>query len=157
MEYCSVVAEWRNASYGNRDGTRDDLTKWSRSERERQIPNDIISMWNIKYDANHHIYKTKTDRLTENRPVVAKEVRGREGKEWGLGISRGKLLHMNGETAKSCYRELRSISCTNHNGKDMKRNIYVCVYIYDTTKYLSFIYVYKTESPCCTEEIGTTL
>ena len=59
---------------------------------------------------------------------------------------------------------------TNHNGKDMKTNIHVCVcvcvciYIYDTiylskTKYLSFIYIYIyiAESPCCTEEIDTTL
>lgn len=34
-----------NAS--NMDATRDDCTKWSQSERGRQIPYDI--MWNLKY------------------------------------------------------------------------------------------------------------
>ena len=36
--------------------TRDDHTKWSKSERERQIPSDITYMWNLKYNTNepHH-------------------------------------------------------------------------------------------------------
>ena len=42
------------------DGPRDYHTKWSESERERQVPHDIIYMWNLKYDTNQHIYKTKT-------------------------------------------------------------------------------------------------
>ena len=29
--------EWNNAIYSNMDATRDDHTKWSKSERERQI------------------------------------------------------------------------------------------------------------------------
>ena len=32
------------------------LTKIS----QRQIPYDIIYMWNLKYDTNEHIYKTNT-------------------------------------------------------------------------------------------------
>ena len=39
-------------------------TKWNKSERERQIPNDIIYMWKLKYDTNELIYETKTDSLT---------------------------------------------------------------------------------------------
>ena len=37
--------------------TRDDHTKWSKSERERQIPSDITYMWNLKYNTNepHHV------------------------------------------------------------------------------------------------------
>ena len=31
----------------NMDGPRDDHTKWSKSERERQIPYDITYMWNL--------------------------------------------------------------------------------------------------------------
>ena len=46
------------------DGPRDDYTKWSKSERERQIPYDITFMWNLKYDANDLIYKTETDLQT---------------------------------------------------------------------------------------------
>ena len=30
-----------------------------KSDRERQIPHDIIYMWNLKYNTNEHIYKTK--------------------------------------------------------------------------------------------------
>ena len=32
------------------DGTRDYYTKWSKPERERQIPYDISYMWNLKYE-----------------------------------------------------------------------------------------------------------
>ena len=38
--------------------TRDYHTKWSKSERERQIPYDITYMWNLKYDRNEPIYET---------------------------------------------------------------------------------------------------
>ena len=41
------------------DEPRDDHAKWSRSERERQIPYDITYMWNLKYDTNERIYETK--------------------------------------------------------------------------------------------------
>ena len=44
------------------DGPRDYLTKWSKSEKkERQISNDIASMWNLKYNSNELIYETETD------------------------------------------------------------------------------------------------
>ena len=43
------------------DGPRDYHTEWSKSERERQIPYDIIYMWNLKCDTNELIYKTQTD------------------------------------------------------------------------------------------------
>ena len=43
------------------DATRDYHTKWSKSERERQIPYDISYMWNLKYDTNEPIYETETD------------------------------------------------------------------------------------------------
>ena len=47
------------------DGPRDCHTKRSKSESERQIPYDINYMWNLKYDTNEHIYKTKTDSQIE--------------------------------------------------------------------------------------------
>ena len=49
--------EWNNAICSNMDGPRDKYTKWSKSERERQIPYDITYMWNLKYDANELIYE----------------------------------------------------------------------------------------------------
>ena len=45
------------------DGPRDDQTKWSQSDRERQISYDITYTWNLtlKSDTNELIYKTETD------------------------------------------------------------------------------------------------
>ena len=42
--------EWNNAICSNMDGTKDDHTKWSKSERGRQIPYNIIYMQNLKYN-----------------------------------------------------------------------------------------------------------
>ena len=43
----------------NMDGPRDYHTKWSKSEREKQIPYAITYMWNLKYDTNNNKYVTK--------------------------------------------------------------------------------------------------
>ena len=41
-----------NAICSNMDTTRDYHTKWSKTERKRQIPYDITYIWNLKYDTN---------------------------------------------------------------------------------------------------------
>ena len=65
MEYYSAIKkEWDNAICSNMDGPRDYHTKWSKSERERQIPYDITYMWNLKYDTNELIYETEIDSQT---------------------------------------------------------------------------------------------
>ena len=46
----------------NMDGPRDYHTKWSKSERERQIPYDITYMWNLKYDTNELMKQKQTHR-----------------------------------------------------------------------------------------------
>ena len=56
--------EWNNAICSHMDGPRDYHTKWSKSERERQIPCDITHMWNLKYDTSESIYKTETQSWT---------------------------------------------------------------------------------------------
>ena len=56
--------EWNNAIRSNIGANRDYHAKWSKSERERQIPYDITSMWNLKYDTNEPIYETETDSQT---------------------------------------------------------------------------------------------
>ena len=76
--------EWNNAICSNMDGPRDYHTKWSKSERERQIPYDTTYMWNLKYDTNELIYETETDSDIEDRRVVAKGEDG-WGRE-GLGV-----------------------------------------------------------------------
>ena len=53
--------EWYNAICSNMDGPRDYHTKWSKSERDRQISYDITYMWNLKYDTNELIYMKETD------------------------------------------------------------------------------------------------
>ena len=53
--------ELNNAICSNMDETRDYRTKWSKSERERQMPYNITHMWNLKYDTNEPIYETETD------------------------------------------------------------------------------------------------
>ena len=40
------------------DGPTDSYTKWSKSDRERQISYNTIYMWNLN-NANEHIYKTE--------------------------------------------------------------------------------------------------
>ena len=50
--------EWNDAICSNKDGSIDDHTKWSKSERERQIPYDINYMCNLKYDTSEFIYET---------------------------------------------------------------------------------------------------
>ena len=57
--------EWNFAICSNMDATRDYYTKWSKSERERQIPYDITYMWNLKYGTNEPIYKAEIHRDRE--------------------------------------------------------------------------------------------
>ena len=47
------------------EATRDSHAKRSQSERERQIPYNITSMWHLKYGTNEPIYKTQTPRQRE--------------------------------------------------------------------------------------------
>ena len=68
--------EWNNAICSNMDATRDYHTKWSKPERERQIPYDITYMWNLKYDTNEPICETETESWTQRT-------------HWGLPKGRG--------------------------------------------------------------------
>ena len=64
--------------------TRDSHTKFSKSERERQMPYDITYMWNLKYGKNEPIYKTETD--LQRLRIDLWLPRERE-REWdGLGV-----------------------------------------------------------------------
>ena len=56
--------EQNNAICSNMGGPRDYHTKWSKSDRERQIPYDITYMCNLKYDTNELIYQTETESQT---------------------------------------------------------------------------------------------
>ena len=56
--------ERNDAICSNMDGTRDYQTKGTKSEKQRQIPNDIAYMWALKYNTNEPIYETETDSQT---------------------------------------------------------------------------------------------
>ena len=56
--------EQKNVICSNMDATKDSHTKWSKSERERQMPYGIIYMWNLKYGQNYSNYKTETNSQT---------------------------------------------------------------------------------------------
>ena len=53
-----------NVICSNMDATRDSHTKWSKSEKERQIPYAITNMWNLKYGTKKSIFKTEIDSQT---------------------------------------------------------------------------------------------
>ena len=77
--------EWKNAICSNMDATRDYHTKWSKSERERQISYDITYMWYLKYGTNEPIYKTETE--SRHREQTCGYQGAGEGRERdGLGV-----------------------------------------------------------------------
>ena len=83
VEYHSVIKkEWNNAICSNMDGPRDYHTKWSKSDRERQISYDIIYMRNLKKIQYKWTHLQNRNRLTdiENKPMVTKGEKG-----WGEG------------------------------------------------------------------------
>ena len=67
ISVCIYKKEWNNAICSNMDETRDYHTKWSKSDREIQIPYDIPYMWNRKYDTSEVIYETETDSQTQKK------------------------------------------------------------------------------------------
>ena len=57
---CSLAGEWINM-----DGTRDSHTKRSKLERERQIPYDIIYIWNLIHGTNEPFHRKENHGLAE--------------------------------------------------------------------------------------------
>ena len=65
----------------NMDGTKDSNTKGSKPEGKRQIPYDIIYLWNLKYGTNDLIYKTEADHGQGEQTCGSQW--GRRGREVG--------------------------------------------------------------------------
>ena len=76
------------------DGPRDYHTKWSESDRERQISYDITYMWNLKKWYKWS-YLQNRNGLTdiENKLMVTKGERG-GGINWEFGINIYTLLYI---------------------------------------------------------------
>ena len=64
------------------DGTKDSHTKSSKSESERQIPYDIIYIWNLIYSTNETFHRKENHGLGEQTCGCKG---GRESKGDGLG------------------------------------------------------------------------
>ena len=59
----AIRKEQNNAICSNMDRTKDYHTKWSKSDRKRQISYDIAYRWNLIFfnDTNELIYKTERE------------------------------------------------------------------------------------------------
>ena len=136
--------EGNNAICSNMDATRDYHTKWSKSERERQIPYDIT--YNVESKIWHKwTYLQNRNRLIdrENRLVVAKGEEVGRGMEWEAGVSRCKLLcieWINNKVLLCRTENFIQYPMINRNGREYKRRMYTPI----------------TESLCCTAVINTT-
>ena len=83
--------EWNNAICSNMDELRDYYSKWSKSDRERQIPYDITYMWNLKYDANELVYKPGRNSQTLKTNLGLPKGKDLGGINEEFAISRHKL------------------------------------------------------------------
>ena len=85
--------EQNNTICSNMDGTRDSHTKWSKSERERQIPYDITCIYNLIYGTNEPFHRKETHRL-EEQTCGCQVGEERSGMDRESGVNRCKLLHL---------------------------------------------------------------
>ena len=123
VEYCSAIKKNDIMLCSNMAATRDYHTKWSKSERERQI-SYITYMWNLKIK-HKWTYLWDRNRLTdiEKRLVVAKG-EGWGGKDWEFGISSCKLLYtgwINNKVLLHSTGNYIQYSVTNHNRKEYEK------------------------------------
>ena len=82
--------EQDNAMFSNMDGTRDSRTKWSKSERQRQIY-DITSIWNLIYGTNES-FQRKENHGPGEQICGCQGGKRRSGMHREFGINRCKLL-----------------------------------------------------------------
>ena len=81
--------EKMNAICSNMDRTRDTHTKWSQSERERQIPYDSIYIWNLIHGVNKPTHRKETHGLGEQTCGCQGGGSGMEGES---GVKRCKTI-----------------------------------------------------------------
>ena len=95
------------------------------SEGERQIPYDVICVWNLKYGTSDPIFKTETD--IENRLVVAKGRGWRRDGVGGCGWQMQTTVHGGDKQGPTVsHRELYSMFCDKTiTEKNIKRRVYV--------------------------------
>ena len=85
--------EQNNAILQQHGWTRDSHTKWSKSEREEQIPYDITYMWNLKYGTNERFHRKENHGHGEQTcGFQGGGERGGSGMDLEFGVNRCKLL-----------------------------------------------------------------
>ena len=93
MEYYSAIKkEQNNVICSNMGGPRD-YTKWSKSDRERQILYDITYMWNLKNSPSKLIYKMKQTHRHRKQTYGYQRGKG-GGINWEYGINRYTLPYI---------------------------------------------------------------
>ena len=77
------------------DRARDYHTKWSKPERERQIPYDITYIWNLKYDTNLSTKQKQSHRHREQtcRCQEGEGEGGEEGRTGNLGLAEVTIIY----------------------------------------------------------------
>ena len=86
MEYYSAIKKQNNTICSNIDATRDSRTKWTKSERERQIPHDVTYLESNTWHKRTYLQKRNKLKDMENRLVVAKEEGEGVGRTGSLGL-----------------------------------------------------------------------
>ena len=124
---CPQKKEWNNVICSNMDGLRDYHTKWSKSEREIQMPYDITYTWNRKYDTNELIYKTVTHRQRTSFWLIGDG--GGGGLDWELGTNRCTCIYRTDRQGPTVeHRELYSISCAKPLWKTVWKRTYMYLF-----------------------------
>ena len=80
----------QNAICSDMDGMRDSHTKWSKSERERQIPYDFTYIWNLTHSTNEPFHRKENHRHVE-QTCGCQEGGGGSRRDWEFGVNRCKL------------------------------------------------------------------
>ena len=88
--------------------TRMELETLILSERERQIPYDITSIWNLIYGTNA-FHRKENYGLGEQTCGCQGAGRG-SGMDWELGVNRCRQLLWNGLAMRSCCVALGTMS-----------------------------------------------
>ena len=98
--------------------TRDYLSEVS--QKERQIPRDIIYMWDLKYDTINLSMRRKQAHRHREQTCGCHSKGSWKGMEWEFGFSRCKLLYIEQINSKVLLCSTGNYSqypTVNHNGK----------------------------------------
>ena len=75
----------------NIDGHTSYDAKWSKSDKEKQIPYDLIHMWNLKILVLIK-KENKTNKQNETKNEEMERTEQISGSQWGRGLGVGKMV-----------------------------------------------------------------